>query len=216
MVVLTSGHNGASYQSQLLLTNSGTTTTSTTSPGKTMNSSLKTKSPLLEKTVVAQVKLVPLVAKRTNNNNNNNSLTNGNQMATATDGGDNTVLTNSPVVVVNGVTKKASVPAIAPPTIESSPASAVATTAPPPPPKRRKGRPPKSAVTLKASAKAKNAAEKSTTPRQSKVLLDNVLPFITCNLCKGYLIDATTIVECLHTCKYQKGIFVIFAENMLI
>lgn len=24
---------------------------------------------------------------------------------------------------------------------------------------------------------------------------------ITCKLCKGYFIDATTIIECLHTCK---------------
>lgn len=35
-----------------------------------------------------------------------------------------------------------------------------------------------------------------------KVLLSSVNPYITCGLCKGYLIDATTIVECLHSCKY--------------
>lgn len=35
-----------------------------------------------------------------------------------------------------------------------------------------------------------------------KVYLKTVNPHITCNLCKGYLIDATTIVECLHSCKY--------------
>lgn len=35
-----------------------------------------------------------------------------------------------------------------------------------------------------------------------RVLMDDVNSFITCNLCKGYLIDATTIVECLHTCEY--------------
>lgn len=27
-------------------------------------------------------------------------------------------------------------------------------------------------------------------------------PFITCGICGGYLIDATTITECLHTCEY--------------
>lgn len=27
-------------------------------------------------------------------------------------------------------------------------------------------------------------------------------PFMTCGLCEGYLIDATTITECLHTCKF--------------
>lgn len=32
-----------------------------------------------------------------------------------------------------------------------------------------------------------------------KILLGDVHPYITCTLCKGYLIKATTIVECLHT-----------------
>lgn len=35
-----------------------------------------------------------------------------------------------------------------------------------------------------------------------KVSLQTVSAQITCHLCKGYLIDATTIVECLHSCKY--------------
>lgn len=39
--------------------------------------------------------------------------------------------------------------------------------------------------------------------KPSKVLLSSVNPYITCNLCKGYLIDATTIVECLHSCEYR-------------
>lgn len=34
-----------------------------------------------------------------------------------------------------------------------------------------------------------------------KVYLKTINPHITCNLCKGYLINATTIVECLHSCK---------------
>lgn len=34
------------------------------------------------------------------------------------------------------------------------------------------------------------------------VLLKTVSQQITCFLCKGYLIDATTIVECLHSCKF--------------
>lgn len=41
-----------------------------------------------------------------------------------------------------------------------------------------------------------------------KVLLNTVSQQITCFLCKGYLIDATTIVECLHSCK-----FVSFVDN---
>ncbi|XP_055604366.1 polycomb group protein Psc, partial [Uranotaenia lowii] len=35
--------------------------------------------------------------------------------------------------------------------------------------------------------------------KPSKVDLKSINPYITCNLCKGYLIDATTIVECLHS-----------------
>lgn len=38
--------------------------------------------------------------------------------------------------------------------------------------------------------------------------LKAINPHITCNLCRGYLIDATTIVECLHSCKY----FVYFSK----
>lgn len=34
-----------------------------------------------------------------------------------------------------------------------------------------------------------------------KLLIKTISPQITCNLCKGFLIDATTIVECLHSCK---------------
>lgn len=40
-----------------------------------------------------------------------------------------------------------------------------------------------------------------------KVSIKTVSPQITCNLCKGYLIDATTIVECLHSCKYNTFFF---------
>lgn len=37
---------------------------------------------------------------------------------------------------------------------------------------------------------------------ETKIRLTDVNEFITCVLCKGYLIDATTITECLHTfCK---------------
>jgi Zinc finger, C3HC4 type (RING finger) len=35
--------------------------------------------------------------------------------------------------------------------------------------------------------------------RSEKISLDAVHPYITCFLCRGYLIKATTIVECLHT-----------------
>lgn len=34
------------------------------------------------------------------------------------------------------------------------------------------------------------------------ILLSSMNAHIICGLCFGYLIDATTIVECLHSCKY--------------
>lgn len=36
---------------------------------------------------------------------------------------------------------------------------------------------------------------------EKKVKLKTVNPHICCTLCKGYLVEATTITECLHTCK---------------
>ena len=33
--------------------------------------------------------------------------------------------------------------------------------------------------------------------------LQDLNPHIMCVLCGGYLVDATTIVECLHSCKYR-------------
>lgn len=44
---------------------------------------------------------------------------------------------------------------------------------------------------------------KKTMKSDKKILLTDVNSFITCVLCKGYLIDATTITECLHTCKFS-------------
>lgn len=35
--------------------------------------------------------------------------------------------------------------------------------------------------------------------RSEEISLNDVHPYITCFLCRGYLIEATTIVECLHT-----------------
>lgn len=33
--------------------------------------------------------------------------------------------------------------------------------------------------------------------------LEELNPHIMCALCAGYLVDATTIIECLHSCKYE-------------
>lgn len=54
-----------------------------------------------------------------------------------------------------------------------------------------------------------------------KVYLKTINPHITCNLCKGYLINATTIVECLHSCKLYSvsicyiWIYLFFCRNSL-
>jgi hypothetical protein len=37
--------------------------------------------------------------------------------------------------------------------------------------------------------------------KEGRVRLSDVNAYISCVLCKGYLIDATTVTECLHTCK---------------
>ncbi|NXS07017.1 PCGF6 protein, partial [Neodrepanis coruscans] len=35
--------------------------------------------------------------------------------------------------------------------------------------------------------------------RERMINLSELTPYIMCSICKGYLIDATTITECLHT-----------------
>lgn len=36
----------------------------------------------------------------------------------------------------------------------------------------------------------------------NRIKITDLNPHLTCPLCAGYLIDATTIVECLHSCKF--------------
>lgn len=36
--------------------------------------------------------------------------------------------------------------------------------------------------------------------QEIRIKLKHLNPYITCYICKGYLIDATTVTECLHTC----------------
>lgn len=43
----------------------------------------------------------------------------------------------------------------------------------------------------------------------NQIYLTDVNPYITCVLCKGYLVDATTITECLHTCNNISGVVII-------
>lgn len=41
-------------------------------------------------------------------------------------------------------------------------------------------------------------------PMERKIKLRSINSHITCEICKGYFIDATTVTECLHTCKYKR------------
>ena len=38
--------------------------------------------------------------------------------------------------------------------------------------------------------------------RTTRIKLTDLNPHLVCVLCGGYYIDATTIIECLHSCKY--------------
>lgn len=38
--------------------------------------------------------------------------------------------------------------------------------------------------------------------RTTRIPITHLNTHLTCVLCGGYLIDATTIIECLHSCEY--------------
>lgn len=66
------------------------------------------------------------------------------------------------------------------------------------------------AVTTTSPAATEGSATSSTTnvtssvpPSYRRILLRDVNPYLVCVLCKGYFIDATSISECLHSCKYR-------------
>lgn len=42
--------------------------------------------------------------------------------------------------------------------------------------------------------------EKETEKETEKPLIKELNEHIVCPLCRGYLVDATTLVECLHSC----------------
>jgi len=46
-----------------------------------------------------------------------------------------------------------------------------------------------------------------------KMPLQELNPHIMCALCAGYLVDATTIIECLHSCKYR--VYMLFSNDIL-
>lgn len=42
---------------------------------------------------------------------------------------------------------------------------------------------------------------------ERRIKLKTLNSHITCKICRGYFIDATTVTECLHTCKYQQFVY---------
>ena len=45
---------------------------------------------------------------------------------------------------------------------------------------------------------------------------NEIRKLITCSLCTGYFIDATTIKECLHHCKFLNILFQIYGYLILM
>lgn len=42
--------------------------------------------------------------------------------------------------------------------------------------------------------------------RTTRIKITELNPHLMCALCGGYFIDATTIVECLHSCEFSAGV----------
>lgn len=53
------------------------------------------------------------------------------------------------------------------------------------------------------TVKADLNMERPMASSSSRVKLRDVNPHLVCVLCRGYFVDATTITECLHSCKYS-------------
>ena len=68
---------------------------------------------------------------------------------------------------------------------------------------------------VQKSAKAVVTAEVAR-KRAEKRRLDvtELNPHIQCQLCKGYLIDPVTVVECLHSCEYTVSFFIFFSPKV--
>lgn len=50
---------------------------------------------------------------------------------------------------------------------------------------------------------------------ERKIKLKTLNPYITCQICRGYLIDATTVTECLHTCESSLYVAIPFPVHSL-
>lgn len=50
---------------------------------------------------------------------------------------------------------------------------------------------------------------------ERRIKLKTLNSHITCKICRGYFIDATTVTECLHTCKYIDGLLLFFTTETI-
>jgi hypothetical protein len=50
---------------------------------------------------------------------------------------------------------------------------------------------------------------------ERRIKLKTLNSHITCKICRGYLIDATTVTECLHTCKYPLEHFCLIISHLV-
>ena len=57
----------------------------------------------------------------------------------------------------------------------------------------------------------KEEVEKRKRAEKRRLDVTELNPHIQCQLCKGYLIDPVTVVECLHSCEYTLHIFPYFS-----
>lgn len=48
---------------------------------------------------------------------------------------------------------------------------------------------------------------------ERRIRLKSLNPHISCKICRGYLIDATTVTECLHTCKLKLSFWLNHSTN---
>ncbi|KAI7693494.1 Polycomb group RING finger protein 1 [Sarcoptes scabiei] len=58
--------------------------------------------------------------------------------------------------------------------------------------------------TSTGSSSSSLSSSTSKIDQEERKFVKDLNEFISCYLCKGYLIDATTIIECLHSCKLDK------------
>ena len=56
----------------------------------------------------------------------------------------------------------------------------------------------------------KEEVEKRKRAEKRRLDVTELNPHIQCQLCKGYLIDPVTVVECLHSCEYTFHTFLCF------